>query len=176
VTSSVDNNEASYDLWTIEGLPASAAFVTYTDGDRQLWQRPISGFAAFPNVDGPNEVVIAYDTSGNELGRFGAKQEAAAAINGQAPPVADLSKTDFAQLVDLTNDKMRTCLNSNGGVFDDGDVATFANDIDQVTIWNQCVTTVKDIVRNAVTEIGPRFYDPATERSLNTDPAFATSD
>jgi len=123
-----------------------------------------------------SRAIIAYDTSGNELGRFGAEQEAAGAINGQAPPVADLSKADFAQLVELTNNEMRTCLSSHGGVFNDGDVATFGSDIDQVAVWNQCVTTVTDIVRNAVAEIVPRFCDPATERPLNTDPAFATSD
>jgi len=91
VTSSVDNGFASFDLWTIEGLPANAAFVSYSDGDLQLWQRPIMGFAAFPNVEGRDEMVIAYDGDGIEVGRFGAAQQAAGFPDNESPLLADIS-------------------------------------------------------------------------------------
>ncbi len=166
MTSSVDNGDATFDLWTIEGLPADTAFVSYNDGDLELWQRPIMGFAAFPNVPGEEQVVIAYTVDGTEIGRFGAEQQAATQFAGPVPPQADLSASEFADLSELTFSTMRDCLTTRGGTLA-GDVATFPPDIDQVVVWEQCVTETKQIVGDAVTELDPRFYDPVTERPQN---------
>lgn len=161
VTSSVDNGYADFDLWTIEGLPAEAAFVTYVDGDLELWQRPISRFAAFPNVEGRAEVAVAYDANGEELERFTADRQQGS--NGQAPPVADLSDDDYNRLAKLTDDEMRTCLLSHGAIVNEGNVATFTEQVDQNAIWDQCVQPVKDTVRHAVTDTAPRFDDPSSD-------------
>lgn len=161
VTSSVDNGYADFDLWTIEGLPAEAAFVTYVDGDFELWQRPIRGFAAFPNVEGRSEVAVAYDANGKELERFTADRQPGSI--GQAPPLADLSDDDLNRLGKLTDDEMRTCLLANGAVVNEGDVAMFVEQVDQIAIWNQCVGAVKDTVRDAVTVTASRFDDPSSD-------------
>jgi hypothetical protein len=171
-TSSVANGESTFDLWTIEGLPADTAFVTYTDGDLELWQRPIMGFVAFPNVPGEEELVVAYAVDGTEIGRFGTDEQTAAAtlVAEPEPPQADLSPSEFADLSELTFATLRDCLTTRGGTLT-GDVATFAPGVDQVGVWEQCVTETKQIVGDAVTELDPRFYDPVTERPQNEDPA-----
>ena len=173
-TSSIDNGVADYDLWTIEGLPVEAAFVSYDDGDQKLWQRPIASFAAFPSVEGNSEVVIAYNDSGDELARYGIN-EYEATVRDLAPPLqADVSKAEFSQLLDTTANAMSTCLTANGGAVSDGNVATFSGGTDQIAIWNDCVATVKEQVADAVNELDPRFYDPVTERPQNDDPARET--
>jgi hypothetical protein len=58
---------------------------------------------------------------------------------------------------------MRDCLTARGGTLA-GNVATFPPDVDQVVVWEQCVTETKQIVGDAVTELDPRFFDPITER------------
>lgn len=176
-TSSVDNGDATFDLWTIEGLPANTAFVSYNDGDLELWQRPIMGFVAFPNVPGEEEVVIAYTVDGTEIGRFGTDEQTAAAATMSAepePPQADLSTSEFAELSELTSSTMRDCLTMRGGTIA-GDVATFPPDIDQIVVWEECVAETKQIVGDAVTELNPRFYDPVTERPQNDDPPRQSS-
>ena len=160
VTSSVDNGVATFDLWTIEGVPADAAFVSYSDGDVQLWQRPIMGFVAFPNVAGDEQIVIAYDADGSEIGRVGAEQEERTATlpDGQTPPLADISQAEFTNLVDLTAETARDCLTSHGGTLV-GDIATFPADVDQAAVWDQCVAETKQVVGDAVNELNPPFYD-----------------
>ena len=170
ITSSVDNGDGTFDLWTIEGLPANTAFVSYNDGDLELWQRPIMGFAVFPNVPGEEQVVIAYTVDGTEIGRFGAEQQAATQSAEPVPPQADLSASEFADLSELTFSTMRDCLTTRDGTLT-GDVASFPPDIDQVMVWEQCVTETKQIVGDAVTELNPSFYDPVTGRPQNDDPA-----
>lgn len=177
VTSSVDNGFADYDLWTIEGLPADIAFVSYVDGDQRLWQRPIMGFAAFPNVTGSNEVLIAYDTSGTEVGRYDGERETAIALSSpyRLPPKADLSKQDFGYLLGLTHDEMVKCLTGHGATLNVGEVATFPDDVDQIAVWTQCVITVQQVVADAVKTLNPRFYDPVTERPENPDSAYTNA-
>lgn len=175
-TSSIDNNVADYDLWTVEGLPANVAFVSYEDGDQHLWQRPVAGFAAFPNVAGNLEIVIAYDQFGDELGRYGAT-DYQATVRDVAPPLeADISKAEYSQLLDITANSMTTCLTVNGATINAGNVATFADDIDQSAVWNSCVATVKEQVTDAVNQLDPRYFNPATERPENPDPATVYND
>jgi hypothetical protein len=173
VTSSVDNGAADIDLWTIEGLPANTAFVSYADGDMELWQRPIMGFAAFPNVPGDDQIVIAYTVDGTEIARFDAEQEAATAFTGPAPPLADVSRTEFETLNEVTVDTLTDCLTASGGTLNTG-VATFAPEVNQAAVWERCVAETKQVVGDAVNELNPRFYDPATERPQNDDPAQQT--
>jgi hypothetical protein len=174
-TSSIDNGFATFDLWTIEGLPADAAFVSYSEGDLQLWQRPIMGFAAFPSAAGRNEVVIAYDANGTEIGQFGAAQQAAGTFDDSMPLIADISKAEFSDLGELTSNTLRECLTANGGTLVD-DVATFSPDVDQMAVWEQCVGETKQAVGDAVEELNPRFYDQRSERPRNPDPALVFND
>jgi len=172
ITSSIDNRVADYDLWTLEGLPAGTAVVSYTDGDEQRWQRPVDGFVAFPNIVGNDEIVVAFDAVGNELGRFDSAEQEAAASDFTAPLLADLSRADYEQLGELTSDTMAGCLTDNGGTISNGNVATFPVDVDQVAVWNGCVTTVKLAVTKAVEAINPRFFNPATQQAENPDSPF----
>lgn len=175
MTSSVSNGDATFDLFIIEGLPANAAFASYSDGDLELWQRPITGFAAFPNVPGEEQVVIAYTADGTEIGRFGAEQQRDPEFAGPVPLHADLSSSELADLSELTLSTMRDCLTSRGGTLSGG-VANFSPDIDQVAVWDQCVTETKQVVGDAVTELDPSFYDPVTERPQSDDPARQSVD
>lgn len=175
VTSSVDNGVAEFDLWTVEGLPSTVAFVTYTVDDETLWQRPVMGFAAFPHRSGPSYVAIGYDVEGSEVSRYGLEEYTAQVVAGDRPLNADISSADLQRLADLTADEMRACLTSRGGVLS-GDVATFAAGVDQATVWADCVVEVKSVVGEAVDELDPRFYDPAFERPLHPDPAFHFGD
>lgn len=150
ITSSIDNHLADRDLWRIEGLPDEAVFVSYADGDLQLWQRPVAGFAAFPNVDGDLEVVVAYDASGTEIGHYGAGQTDEQLDDVDVPPRADLSAAQQTELEELTTRELTDCLVSNGAKISAGDVATFAADIDQLTVWNSCVELVRAAVGEAV--------------------------
>jgi len=151
-TSSIDNGEAAFDLWTLEGLPADAAYVTYSQGENMYWQRPIAGFVAFPYQDGsPMPVVVAYDESGVDLGRYDdttQMSQPAAAF----PPRVDQTQDPFEELYDLTRQSMRTCLTEHGGAFGSGDVATFADGSDLVA-WNACVTIVKQAVASRFGEL-----------------------
>ena len=165
MTSSVDNGDASFDLWTIEGLPENAAFVSYSDGDLQLWQRPIMGFVAFPNVEGNEEIATAYDVDGTEIGQFGVTQ-LTAALDGPRPLLADITQAELGVLSDLTANTVRDCLASRGATFT-ADMATFPSDVDQAAVWEQCVGETKQIVGDAVQALNPRFYDPSTERPQN---------
>ena len=166
MTSSVDNGDGEFDLWGVEGVPEKTAFVSYSDGDLQLWQRPIMGLAAFPNVAGDDEIVIAYDVDGNELGQFGVAYLTETAADLPSPLRADISEVEFQELSDLTTDTVRDCLTSRGGTFT-GDLATFPSDVDQAAIWMQCVGETKRVVGDAVQALNPRFYDPSTERPQN---------
>ena len=61
-TSSIDNQVASDDLFTWINLPPDVAIVTYDDGVKQLWQRPMLGTAIFRvDPDHPHPTISAYD-------------------------------------------------------------------------------------------------------------------
>lgn len=167
ITSSVDNGFADYDLWTVEGLPAGTAFVSYADGNQVLWQRPIMGFVAFPNVAGSNEVVIAYDSSGAETGRYDAEQ-AGAGSNGPALRFTDPSSAGFNALNKLTRDQMSACLVHHRGNLHQ-DVASFPEGVDQRAVWTECVATVQQIVADAVRAINPVLYDAGTDPPSGAD-------
>lgn len=168
-TSSVDNGVADDNLWIVEGLPADVEFVSYQAGGHHLWQRPVHGFAAFPSTAGSDEVVIAYDAAGNEIGRFGDEQQAAVVAHFTPQRRADVSVSEFAELKALTHDETRRCLTAHGARFD-SDIATFDTGTDPAAVWDQCVTDVQAVVEQAVSHLAPRFYDPATERPANPDP------
>lgn len=133
------------------------------------------GFAAFPNVEGRDEIVIAYDDDGIEIGRFGAAQQATRAADNESPLLADISMTEFTVISDLATNTMRECLTTGGGTLA-GDVATFPPDVDQIAVWDQCVEQIDESVADAVTDLNPRFYDPNTERPQNPDPALVFND
>jgi len=175
ITSSIDNHEADFNLWLVEGLPAGTAYVTYVDGDKRLWQRPIAGVAAFPDVAGTDEQVTAYDDVGNQIAQFGEAHRQAEQFTGTPPLLADISTLEFQQLGELTRETLATCLRGHGGTIGAGDVATFPEDVDQISVWDDCATSVRHDVAESVSAIGARYYDPVTEYPTNPDPAVNTS-
>jgi hypothetical protein len=172
-TSSVDNGDADFDLVTVDGVTADAAFVGYTSGDVAYWQRPVAGFAALPYAGDADVSVTAWDRNGvvvatyDDDAYFDLVSEPHPTLGYVAkgrPLVADLSQEQHESLSELTRSSMRTCLTDRGGTIGDGDVATFAPSVDQVAIWDECVAAVKEIVGEAVAALDPEFYDPALDR------------
>lgn len=54
-------------------------------------------------------------------------------------------------------------------------MAAFGPDVDQLAVWDECVTAVKADVAAAVDAINPRFHEWATESSIksgSTDPTL----
>ena len=151
-TSSVDNGDAAFDLWTLEGLPTDAAYVTYSQGENLYLQRPIAGFVAFPYQGGsPMPIVIAYDESGVELGRYDDTTQMAQPA-AAFPPRVNQTQAQFEELYDLTRQSMRTCLTEHGGVIGAGDVATFTDGSD-LAAWSDCVSIVKRAVATRFSEL-----------------------
>jgi hypothetical protein len=150
ITSSVDNGVADFDLWTVEGLPTEVAFVSYVDGDQVLWQRPIAGFAAFPNVPGNDEVTTAYDADGVALGRFDSSTYNSIYLNSSfdsgLTPRDDIPPAAYGQFDTVTRKELAECLTASGGTIGTGNVTTFATDADQLAVWSRCVQNVQAIV------------------------------
>jgi hypothetical protein len=145
-----DDADAAGALFTFDGLPAGTAFAGYSDGETEHWQRPVFGFAAFPNLPGTAEVVTAWDADGTLIGTYGpgAIPDAEGTVELPAPVVA--SQGDVQEFFSLTWSSMAACLTEHGGALSEGDVATFPDGVDQVAVWTDCVVNVKAIVAQAV--------------------------
>lgn len=153
VTSSVDNRDADFDLFTVEGLPPEAAYVGYDDGDGPRWQRPVAGFAAFPHVLGQHRGITTWDADGNVLATYDEAGYLAAVGELDRPPMKEFSEEQQVELDELTRSSMGDCLIAGGGELSAGGVATFADGIDQIAIWDECVAEVKAIVAQRVAEL-----------------------
>ena len=152
ISSSIDNGFADTDLWVLEGLPDTVAYVTYTTAVQQLWQRPVFGFVAFPFTD-PDPVVIGYDRNGTEVGRY-SDDISSELDRAYVPPLqADLTEAEQLDVWDLTNQTMTSCLTDAGGQLGPGGVATFADHVDQVAVWDGCVAAVKATVAARVADL-----------------------
>jgi hypothetical protein len=168
VSSSVDNRVADEDIWMWNALPQGTAYVEYVDGDSHLWQRPIAGFSAFPDVKGRSEVATAFAVDGTVLGRAGSgTQDAQSPASGITQVRADIDRSQSEELTQLTATTMRDCLTQSGATWDSIDVATFAAGVDQVGIWTECVAQTKQVVAARVSEMDVRMYDPAVDEPQN---------
>lgn len=149
-----DDADADGALFTFDGLPAGTAFATYTNGEAVYWQRPVHGFAAFPNLPGTDEVVTAWDADGNAVAAFEIASYNAAQTDAVLPPDVGLTDEVRNDVFQLTWSSMRTCLQSAGGeVNGTFSVAKFPDDVDQIVIWDRCVTEVKALIANRVAEL-----------------------
>jgi hypothetical protein len=178
-TSSVDNLHADFDVWTWSNVPAEAAFVTFTQSDSRLWQRPVHGMVQFrvtkatqPGVAGVPVQAVALDAAGNELQRADDQTVYEAGMKVTAPPQADLTAAQGVAIVELTDRTIRTCLSQVGATYSDyGTVAFLPASTNVQLVWNTCVAETKATVAAAVKEINPRYYDPSKgERPLVDDP------
>ena len=172
-SSSVDNGDADTDLWLIEGLPDEVAFVSYDTADQQLWQRPIFGFAAFPYLSS-NPVVIGYDRTGTEVARYSEAKHFELVQGYVAPLQAQLSDAEQLELWELTGSSMTECLAAAGGQVGAGGIATFADDVDQVAVWDACVPQVEATVAARVAEIGPEMREFTAAPADNQDGTLTT--
>jgi hypothetical protein len=192
ITSSVDNRVADFDVWIWANVPANAASVQFTQGDVELWQRPIRGMVQFPYSwlthdpapDATDQVdytalpynAIAYDINGVKVGE--ANQAAIDLANSQVvPPLnlyADITSAQGETISALTDSTLRECLRRAGATFSpDGTVATLPDGADDQTVWKTCVGETKAAVAAAIAAINPRFYDGLKgERPLVADPMF----
>ncbi len=116
VSSSVDNRVADEDIWMWNVLPQGTTFVEYVDGDTHMWQRPIAGFSAFPDVKGRSEVATAYAVDGTVLGRAGSgiPQDAQNEAGGITQVRADIDRSQSEELTQLTSTTMHDCLTQSG--------------------------------------------------------------
>ncbi len=174
VTSSVENKVSlTTDLWVLEGVAPGTAFISYIDGDVRLWQRPIAGLVVFPDVAGRDEVAIAHDAVGTELARYTLADLGPIVETVEVPPQADLTVAEFDAISDLTRDSMADCLAAAGGTSTTGEVYHFAEDVDQLAVWADCVATTQSAIADAIAEIGPQFFDPLTQTPLAEPSAYA---
>lgn len=163
ISSSIDNGVADQDVWMWADVPAAASYVTYVDGGVRMWQRPIAGFAAFPNVAGHSEVVNALDADGIVIGT----PSWPGAGGWPGPLNADVDTAQYAELSDLTASTMRTCLTDAGGDFAGLNVASFPAGVDQSQVWVQCANNTKSVFGARVAEMNVRTSDPATAKAEN---------
>lgn len=149
-----DEADADGALFTFNGLPAGTAFVGYSDGETEYWQRPVFGFAAFPNLPGTAEVVTAWDENGVAIDTFDTEAYEAAQTRAVLPPDVGLSDEVRNDVFQLTWSSMRTCLTEQGGEVDSTfSAARFPDDVDQIAVWDDCVAEVKAIVAERVAEL-----------------------
>ena len=175
VSSSVDNRVADEDIWMWDGLPQGTTYVEYVDGNSHMWQRPIAGFAAFPDVKGRSEVATAFADDGTVLGRAGGGViDAPTQAVGTGEVRADIDSVQNDELVLLTSATMHDCLTQSGGTWDSFNVATFAAGVDELSIWTECVAKTKQVVGARVAEMNVRTYDPAVDQPLNPNSPIHT--
>ena len=113
ITASVDNRQANFDLWTWSNVPDGVDYVTYVDGDTQYWQRPVAGVVAFPNVEGDEQVAVAFDHDGVQVARANGQPRP----GGEVPDGsewADISTSQLEQLMQTLQNSLRQCLTSHG--------------------------------------------------------------
>lgn len=154
VSSAVDNGVGTFDLWIWDNVPVDAAFVEYRDGGTVAWQQPVAGLAAFPDVPGSDEVVVAYAVDGTELARVDDGVRALLDTAGSDREFYDVTPEQIQELNDLTTDTMTACLVERGGVIERG-LTTFPDDVDDVATWDECIVVTKDVVGTRVAEIAP---------------------
>jgi hypothetical protein len=142
-------------VWT--NVPADAAYVSFIGGAEELWQRPVLGMAVFPTLG----LATAYTADGTELTRIDMdKASATDPLINLGPPL-DVSDAQGEELGLLTNSTMASCLNAHGGISTgnsttgDGNVVVFDPSVNQVEIWDGCVTETKRIVAERVTSMNP---------------------
>jgi hypothetical protein len=179
-TSSVDNHHADFDVWTWSNVPTEASFVTFTQGNIRLWQRPVHGMVQFPvahaqpGLPSAPEETVALDSAGNELARADTQSvyEAGTKVTNPSPQWADITASQGEAMHKLTDTTLRTCLSKAGATYSDyGTVAFLPTGADAQSVWNACVTETKAAVSASLHEINPRYYDPSKgERPMVDDP------
>jgi hypothetical protein len=190
ISSSIDNRVADFDVWSWTNVPASAAYVVFTQGDVQLWQRPIRGVVQFPyawlthnNVGNAEPAqpgaaepyeAMAFDAAGTRVGDASqaAIDTASAGVSEPDQRWADITTAQMETLTTLNDTTARDCLTRSGATFSpDHMVATLPEGVDNAAVWSACVEETKSAVAAAVAEINPRYYDGSIgERPLVADP------
>ena len=190
ISSSIDNRVADFDVWSWSNVPDSAAYVVFTQGDVQLWQRPIHGVVQFPyawlthnNGESADHIVdytaepyeaVAFDAAGTRVSD--ASQAAIDAANAGSIAHhqwwADITRAQMEVLTTLTDTTVTGCLTRSGATFSpDHMVATLPESVDDAAVWSACVVETKAAVAAALAEINPRYYDGSIgERPLVADP------
>ncbi len=161
--------------WSWISLPSGAAYVTYVDGDLELWQRPIGGVAVFPNVGGSDEVAIAYNEQGQELARIDSAIQAAVAERAGDFDVlvADIPESRAIELKQLTASELKSCLTDAGTSFV-GNVGSVAENRQASQVWGTCVSSTKQTIAARIRELGVTYLSSGT--GTQAPPAPTTLD
>jgi hypothetical protein len=139
-----------YAVWT--NVPVDAAFVSFTSGAQELWQRPVLGMAVFPTLG----LATAYSADGTELTRIDMDKASATDPLSNPGPLYDVSDAQGEELRLLTNSTMASCLAAHGGTITGGsNVVVFNPSVDQVEVWDGCVIETKRVVADRVTAMNP---------------------
>jgi hypothetical protein len=139
-----------YAVWT--NVPVDAAFVSFTGGAQELWQRPVLGMAVFPT----RGLATAYGADGKELARIDLYEASASDPPAHPGPFFDISDTQGEELRLLTDSATASCLTAHGGTITGGsNVVVFDPSVDQVEVWDGCVVETKRIVAERVTAMNP---------------------
>ena len=138
VTASVDNRQADFDLWTWSNVPEGVGYVTYVDGDTRYWQRPVAGVVAFPNVEGDEQVAVAFDHGGAQVaGATGQPRPGGEVPDGSE--WADISKSELEQLTQTVQHTLRQCLTRHGVEPVTPDLLTLPSAVNVSRTWEVCV-------------------------------------
>lgn len=140
-TNGVPDPPFDYAIWT--NVPRDAAFVAFTSGSQELWQRPVSGMAVFPTMG----LATAYSADGTELARIDFFNSVSSGPAADDWPIYDISDAQNEELRLLTVSATAACLTAHGGTIAGGsNVAVFDPSINQIEIWDSCVAETKRIV------------------------------
>jgi hypothetical protein len=134
-TSTIDNHDGSFDLYTWSSVPATAAFVSWSSPSGLSWQRPVAGFVGFP-VTGEigDDRLTAYDTDGNVIDEVD-YDVAVERLRGSTPPggwrtdpanpkflayamTDNLSGEQHGELWGLTMATLGACLGDEGAAWE----------------------------------------------------------
>ena len=185
ITSTVDNNAGAFDAWTWSNVPASTAYVVFSEGSHRSWERPVAGFVAFPMEEhfsgGPGQsmIGIAYDADDHELQRADMNDSSTSdALQHVTPKYPDISQDQGGQLFSLNTATLTACLSRSGASWSaDGTVAALPAGTDNQAVWNGCAQESIAAVAAKIAEWAPRFYDSENgERPLVANPFLQFSD
>lgn len=178
-TSTVDNRDGTFDLYTWADVPPGTAFVGWESPAGPLWQRPVAGFVGFPVTtefggDSRSDRLVAYDVDGNVVDEvdydvYIARLRASTPPGGwQTDPdnpqflayatTDNLGSAQHTELADLTTATVSDCIAEPGAT------------------WEACIAETEAVVDARFAELGGEIipYEPPADSGAAELPVSIT--
>jgi hypothetical protein len=127
---------AGRSIWV--DVPLEVKAILLTDGERQLFQRPVNGLGVWPAPTNADWTVQALDSSGRTIATL--DQSTIDERQASAPTTTDTSDRSAEESRDTVR-RFRDCLARQGAKFgDDGTRPIFPDGIDTTGAWTRCLT------------------------------------